>query len=204
MITTFWRPLTPINNFEQDYHCYWENFLTEEEINFLLARPEWCAATDARIINKQTTSEINEQARRTKTAWLYPEAELEIIWAKLNNVVNEVNRRFFHFDLSGFYEPIQLGIYTQEDSGHYAWHTDEIIKMATTPRKLSMSILLSNPNEFEGGDLQIKTATDEPITLEGKRGRAWFFPSYTLHRVTPVTKGVRRSLVLWVGGPPFR
>jgi PKHD-type hydroxylase len=67
-----------------------------------------------------------------------------------------------------------------------------------------MSLLLSDPSEFEGGELQVKTDSDEAITLEATQGRAWFFPSWALHRVTPVTKGVRRSLVIWVGGPPFK
>jgi PKHD-type hydroxylase len=64
--------------------------------------------------------------------------------------------------------------------------------------------MLSDPSEFEGGQLEIKVNNDDPVTLEQKRGRAWFFPSYVLHRVTPVTKGPRRSLVLWVGGPEFK
>jgi PKHD-type hydroxylase len=72
------------------------------------------------------------------------------------------------------------------------------------PRKLSMAMLLSDPSEFEGGEFQVKTTSDDVQTLEVKKGRAWFFPSYMLHRVTPVTKGVRRSLVLWVGGPQFK
>ena len=67
-----------------------------------------------------------------------------------------------------------------------------------------MVLMLSDPSEFEGGQLEIKTDSDNPITLEQKRGRAWFFPSYVLHRVTPVTKGTRRSLVLWIGGPEFK
>ncbi len=57
---------------------------------------------------------------------------------------------------------------------------------------------------IEGGEFQVKTNNDEAQTLETKQGRAWFFPSYTLHRVAPVTKGIRRSLVLWVGGPAFK
>jgi PKHD-type hydroxylase len=65
-------------------------------------------------------------------------------------------------------------------------------------------MLLSDPSEFEGGELQVKPYSDEVQTLEIKKGRAWFFPSYMLHKVTPVTKGTRRSLVLWVGGPAFK
>jgi PKHD-type hydroxylase len=65
-------------------------------------------------------------------------------------------------------------------------------------------MLLSDPSDFEGGEFQVKTTNDDVQTLDYVKGRAWFFPSYTLHRVAPVTKGVRRSLVLWIGGPPFR
>jgi PKHD-type hydroxylase len=64
--------------------------------------------------------------------------------------------------------------------------------------------MLSDPKEFEGGELQIKSDSDNVKTLEQKKGRAWFFPSWTLHRVTPVVTGIRRSLVLWVGGPGFK
>ena len=67
-----------------------------------------------------------------------------------------------------------------------------------------MVLSLSEPSEFEGGLLQVKIDNDEPKTLELKKGRAWFFPSYVLHRVTPVTKGIRKSVVIWVGGPAFK
>ena len=67
-----------------------------------------------------------------------------------------------------------------------------------------MALLLNDVTEFEGGFFQVKNENDKIKTLEMKKGRAWFFPSYTLHRVTPVTKGIRKSLVIWVGGPPFK
>jgi PKHD-type hydroxylase len=130
--------------------------------------------------------------------------ELQLIWEKLSVAVAEVNRRFFHFDLTGFHEPMQLGLYTGETQGHYDWHTDASPTDTHVPRKLSLSMLLSDPSEFEGGEFQVKTCNDTVQTLDTQKGRAWFFPSYTLHRVAPVTKGVRRSLVLWVGGPAFR
>ena len=67
-----------------------------------------------------------------------------------------------------------------------------------------MALLLNDPSEFEGGKFKIKTNSDSEQELELKKGRAWFFPSWTLHKVTPVTKGVRKSLVVWVGGPSFK
>lgn len=203
MDTHFRKELFPINNYDQENYCFWEDFLTENEINLLLARPEWIEILEAQVI-KQNDNVVDEEIRISKISWLYADKELKTIWDKLSEVVNEVNRRFFHFDLTGFYEPMQLGLYSAENKGHYNWHTDMILKSPQVPRKLSMSLLLSSADEFEGGSLQIKSQTDNEITLECKRGRAWFFPSYILHRVTPVTKGIRRSLVLWVGGPPFK
>ena len=99
---------------------------------------------------------------------------------------------------------MQLGVYQGGEKGHYDWHIDATPVDSCAPRKLSMALLLSDPTEFEGGEFQVKVAKDVTDTLECKRGRAWFFPSYVLHRVAPVTKGVRRSAVLWVGGPEFR
>ena len=175
-----------------------------EDINLILAQPEWLNLQDGCVGSFSGTSEVNERIRASQIAWIGAKPELHHIWEKLANAVAEVNRRFFHFNLTGFHEPMQLGLYTEKQQGHYNWHTDAAPSDSNVPRKLSMSILLSDPSEFEGGELQVKTNTDEAQTLETLRGRAWFFPSYTLHRVTPVTKGVRRSLVLWVGGPAFR
>ena len=67
-----------------------------------------------------------------------------------------------------------------------------------------MALLLSDTSEFEGGNLQLKIDSDKEINVIQRKGRAWIFPSYILHRVTPVTRGVRKSLVIWAGGPKFK
>ena len=74
----------------------------------------------------------------------------------------------------------------------------------TVPRKLSMVLMLSVSSEYEGGDLLLNADRNEPTKLGMVKGRAWFFPSYVLHKVTPVTRGTRKTIVLWVGGPPFK
>lgn len=188
----------------KDYMAYWEGFLTPEDINLLLAQPEWLGLQDGSVGGSGGGNEVKEHIRASQISWLGVKPELLPIWEKLADAVAEVNRRFFHFDLTGFHEPMQLGLYTEAQQGHYDWHADASPTDSKTPRKLSMAMLLSDPSEFEGGEFQVKTGTDVAQTLETLKGRAWFFPSYTLHRVAPVTKGVRRSLVIWVGGPPFR
>jgi PKHD-type hydroxylase len=183
--------------------AYWEGFLTDDEINYILSLPNW-ANTEHAKIGSGDQGEINHSIRKTRVAWWYPSQENKHIWEKISDVFAQVNRQFFNFDITGMYEPAQLGLYTDKDGGHYRWHTDAGIKDNRVPRKLSMALMLDDPSTFEGGELMVKAVSDEAEVLEQKRGRAWFFPSYTLHTVTPVTKGIRRSLVLWAGGPDFK
>jgi PKHD-type hydroxylase len=70
-------------------------------------------------------------------------------------------------------------------------------------RKLSLVMQLSDPYEYEGGELQLKTGHND-ITIPKQKGLVTIFPSFTLHRVTPLTSGTRRTLVVWVAGPPFK
>lgn len=196
-------PIPPRNNFGLDHSAYWDDFLCEEDLQYLIYHSNWKSLESARIGGAQENT-IDENIRRTNICWLGIDQENSYIWEKISNVVAEVNRKFFQFNLSGFHEPMQLGLYKATDQGHYNWHTDNSISETKVPRKLSMAISLSDPEDYEGGELQIKPFSDEPITLENKKGRAWFFPSYMLHRVTPVTLGIRKSAVLWVGGPQFK
>jgi PKHD-type hydroxylase len=193
-------PIPPVNTFGKDHSAYWEGFLTEEEINYLANISNWSNIAPAQI----GSGVINQNIRSTKVSWLELSNENKDIWNKLAKVVAEVNSRYFHFDLTGFYEPIQLGIYTAEDKGHYDWHIDMSTSNKTPPRKLSMVLMLSDSSEYEGGDLLLKPHSDQIQKLDMVKGRAWFFPSYMLHKVTPVTKGIRKTLVLWVGGPAFK
>lgn len=198
------HPIPPRNIIGKDYVAYWEDFLSDQEINRILTAPEWDSLENAVVGGQDDKTVLNTDIRTSEVAWMRKNAWNEPLWERLSTVVAEVNRRYFHFDLSGFYEPFQLGMYKEENQGHYSWHTDMAMSDNNVPRKLSMSLLLSDPSEFEGGNLEIKGINDEPMNLELRKGRAWFFPSWVLHRVSPVTRGVRKSLVVWVGGPPFK
>ena len=84
----------------------------------------------------------------------------------------------------------------------YGWHQDYGGKIAPS-RKLSLVLQLSDPAQYEGGNLQVMTG-GEPANVRKQRGLIAAFPAYTLHQVTPVTQGTRQSLVAWISGPPFR
>ena len=195
--------LNPKNHYGLDDYAYWEDFLTEDDIRFLQYHPSLLNANSAEIGGQSKDRSQDLNIRRTNVGWLDFSIENKHIWDKISNVVAEVNSKFFHINLTGFYEYMQLSEYSASFQGHYNWHTDGSKLDKNVPRKLSMVLMLSDPSEYEGGELQIKTG-EENTTLEMKQGRAWFFPSYMLHRVTPVTKGIRKTAVLWVGGEPWQ
>jgi PKHD-type hydroxylase len=115
-----------------------------------------------------------------------------------------LNGQFFQFDLYGFNEDMQYTVYDGEQQGHYTWHLDDSGKNTQRgPRKLSLVIQLSDPSDYEGGELQLQTGPD-PTIVDKAKGLVAAFPSYTLHRATPVTKGIRKTLVVWITGPAFR
>jgi len=197
------RLLRPIESNFCQQPAYWENFLSDEDINYILSLPEWSEGSQAVVTGENKEFE-SLKIRNSKTSWMPLNEEHEQIWAKIEQAFSQINRTVFGFDITGFYEPAQLTSYSSKEKQFYGWHIDSGVNVSYTPRKLSMVLLLDDTKKFEGGKLQIKSFNDEPISVEQQKGRAWFFPSYMLHQVTPVTKGLRRSLVVWAGGPSFR
>lgn len=144
--------------------------------------------------------------RKSKISWLELSEETGWIYDRLAFIARQLNGQFFEFDLFGFVEHFQYTVY-EPDGGHYTWHMDKGYLRdggsAASPRKLSIVLQLSDPSEYEGGDLELMTG-GSPIIMEKKKGLVVAFPSWILHRVTPVTKGIRKTLVIWISGPKFR
>jgi len=148
-------------------------------------------------------STVNKDKRITTISWIPFNSPLtqpmyNIVDAWLKNI--NVN----HFGFEGVKITEQAQYTEYQVNSHYDWHTDSDLFMTKQPpvRKISMSCLLSKEDEFEGGDFQVQDHTNKPIHL--KQGHAVFFASFVRHRVTPVTKGNRKSLVMWFGGPPLK
>ena len=145
-------------------------------------------------------AETKLATRRSKIYWLPKTDEFVEIYKKFQELISKCNEEFYNFKLTEITEHIQYTVYNSDDQGYYDWHID--MGPDKVHRKLSLVCQLSDPTEYEGGELQINTGrTSIP---EKDKGTVILFPSYLLHRVTPVTKGVRRSLVLWIEGPAFR
>ena len=146
----------------------------------------------------QTIAEV----RTSKVSWLTRTNDSEWIYERLAFIARKLNAEFYNFDLYGFVEDMQYTVYEGDVSGHYTWHLD-FSETSTSPRKFSIVLQLSDPSEYEGGELQVLVKADAE-SVDRKKGLVAAFPSWTLHRVTPVTSGIRKTLVVWVAGPQFR
>jgi len=138
--------------------------------------------------------------RDSYVQFLFPNEVTDWVFARLGGVINAMNDAFFGFDLTAMEQGLQFTRYAAPGE-HYEWHIDR--GMQTGTRKLSLSLQLSDPDDYEGGDLELWFG-GEPIKVSRDRGMMTLFPSWTMHRVTPVTKGTRYSLVCWISGPSFK
>ena len=143
---------------------------------------------------------VNTKKRVTTISWI-PFNEMPEMYNDLNRFIQRANLNHFGFDDIQITENAQFTEYPE--GGFYNWHMDCDINMQHEPpvRKISMTLLLNDPSEFQGGELELM-APGKKVNLT--QGHAITFASFINHRVVPVTKGVRQSLVVWFGGKPFR
>ena len=139
--------------------------------------------------------------RITTISWI-PFKALPDMYKIIERTMHQVNGNHFGFEGMQITELAQFTEYPK--GGFYDWHMDAEVNCQYEPpvRKISMTILLSPQTEFEGGDLEFMTEGNKPPQL--LQGQAIFFCSLLRHRVSKVKKGMRRSLVMWFGGPPFK
>ena len=138
--------------------------------------------------------------RVTTISWI-PFNALPELYHTLDEFIQKANLNHFGFDDIRITEQAQFTEYPE--GGFYDWHMDCDVNMQHEPpvRKISMTLLLNDPSEFEGGDLELMAPGK---FAELKQGHAIIFASFLNHRVNPVTRGIRQSLVCWFGGKPFK
>ena len=178
--------------------AWWEGAFNDQELDWLRDRAK--RAEQNAEVGGGAGGVVNANVRRSQVSWLHNTSDTKWVFDKLANVASKINAQHFRFDLTGFGEPLQLTNYDQSENGMYGWHQDY---GGGISRKLSMAVQLTDPSEYEGGNLQMLTS-GEPQNVRKQRGLIAIFPSYVLHQVTPVTQGSRQSLVAWVSGPAFK
>lgn len=152
----------------------------------------------------ETPSDFSQTSkiRISPVSWIRSDVpENRWIWERICSSIMNMNNQFFNYDLNEI-QSLQFTTYDSEEKGFYGKHIDMMYRGNGT-RKLSLSVQLSDPSDYEGGDLLIYNG-EQPLNLPKVQGTGIFFPSYSLHEVTPVTKGIRYSLVAWSLGPRFK
>jgi len=175
--------------------AYWEGALSAKQI--AMVKKMAFKGKGTGFVDQGTE---DERIRSTKLHWMELTEDTIPIYDAIGHVAANLNAQFFGLDLTGFSEKIQLCNYKAKEKGHYDWHKDY---SHGAERKLSLAMQLTDPSKYEGGDL-ILSPSGHDIVVPKKAGYIAVFPSWTPHKVTPVTKGSRQSLVAWFTGPALR
>jgi len=186
-------------NFELDqtnFYAFWNNAFSKEECQTIINIAKDKGLVQGTTFNDNKTKDV----RDSKISWLYSNDNMEWVFRRVTDITLNLNERFFKFDLFGLNEGFQFTNY-EAPSGKYDKHVDRTINIPV--RKLSISIQLTNPEEYEGGELYLYD-DDKGTVMDKTQGTLIIFPSYVLHEVMPVTKGERNSLVTWVTGKQFK
>jgi PKHD-type hydroxylase len=185
----------------QNYYWYKEGFNKEElqKIYDGVARLPFNEATVFGNGDVETIKTI----RSSSVKWIPKNDEWMWLYEKLMDMASTANNEVWKFNLISAQELIQYTEYYDTNGGHYDWHQD-IGPGIGSQRKVSITVQLSDPHEYEGGDLEMWSGGENVSVAERGAGVVFIFPSYMMHRVTKVTKGTRRSFVLWVGGDHYR
>jgi PKHD-type hydroxylase len=171
------------------------NVFQAEELDRIIALGQRLSLEQGKI----QLGEADTSLRKSRVAQIAANAETRWLYERLMNVVAAVNRQAWRFEIESM-QPIQYGEYGENE--YYHWHMDLGEVAVTQRRKISITVQLDDPAIYDGGDLEFWTGGTQ--TASRARGGVVVFPSYLLHRVTPVTRGLRRSLAAWtLGAKPF-
>ena len=177
---------------------YWFNAgFSSVEIDKIVEDAKEYPFVKALVVDEDNTDKF----RKSNIKWLPFDSKWEWVIDKIISQVTEANNTIWNFELKSIIDNIQYTEY-EWNGGHYDWHLD-IGPGSISHRKISITIQLSDPEEYVGGDLQIMTGSEYTTVPRGK-GTVVVFPSFLLHRVVPLTSGNRKSLVLWVGGDHYK
>ena len=179
---------------------FYENAFTEEELGYII---DWGESTDLQPgeIGSDTTLNVVSEIRQSEIGWIEFQEGTQWIFDKLAYYALDANQEMnWNFNLMGFGDEMQYTKYYGTNKGHYSWHGD--VGPGVSHRKLSLVLQLTDPSEYEGGELEISIGS-RTLTVPKLKNSLAVFPSFVLHRVLPVTQGERRSLVTWISGQNY-
>lgn len=183
-------------------YCYYEGVFEKESLDAIIEMGDnRYEKTLASIGGQGGGGVVDPEIRKTTITWIPPEEETAWLYRRLTDIITEANSKWFGFELEHI-ESLQYSVYHEGD--FYDKHVDHHFQgPGQYSRKLSFVMQLTDPSEYEGGKTLMHTEKT-PFAIPQTKGTITFFPSYTLHEVEPVTKGIRKALVGWVSGPKWK
>ena len=178
-----------------------EPIFTPKQCQMVIDKGMSLKSEDAKVgMSRRPGGGYDPNKRITTISWI-PFKDMPEMYRDIEATMIKANNNHFGFEGMQLTEPGQFTHYLT--GGFYEWHMDnDVVGIKQPPvRKISMTLLLSDPSTFEGGELEFMS---KGKTAKLKQGQAIFFASWLQHRVKPVTRGERKSLVMWVGGPSFK
>ena len=169
---------------------------SEDECDNIIAMSNKLELQDAEVKN---TNELKPDVRSNSVGWVTPNNDTLWFYNKLSEIIHTMNNKFWNFDLESIPE-LQFTKYANIGDG-YNSHVDIVPGSSPSYRKLSFSLQLTDGNDYEGCDLEFVENND---IAPRERGAIIFFPSFVMHRVTPLISGERNAMVGWVCGPDFK
>lgn len=183
-----------------EQHVIWSGGFTEEECDMIKQTGELAEFVEAKVGSGVEGGMFDESIRKTKIVWIEPLEENKWIFERMNELAAKINFDKFQMKLKQF-DAFQYSKYPV--GNFYDWHTDTVTNPSNgLYRKLSFSLMLSDPTDFEGGEFIVSLFGTEAKTetLKLKKGDLVIFYSHLPHKVAPVTKGERITLVTWALG----
>lgn len=179
---------------EVDSFAYHKNFVTPKECSQIIQLGKKEGLIKGRVRNNKF-----KKIRNNSISWIHATKNNYWLFSKISQCVMDLNKQFFKFDLFGFTEGFQFTNY-KSPGEHYDFHVDRGLNFHV--RKLSFSLQLNDSKTYTGGKLIFKEGKEQEAPNE--QGTLILFPSFLLHKVTPMIKGERNSLVGWITGPGFK
>ena len=184
--------LVPLDNTPRSYF-YYHNVFNDDLLNSLEIPSKLSAITDSKEgyenleLNRIGCSlPLNEKSNK--------------FYENLFFYLSKANKNY-KFDID-FFDDVYYFEYGKSNKG-LEWHMDVANGIEFNRRKISFSIFLNDRSEYKGGELEVWQDPKE-VTIPISKGSIVFFPSYLLHRITPITEGIRKVIVGFVGGTPFK
>jgi PKHD-type hydroxylase len=181
----------------EDPFVFYEQIIPDKLVDLMVEElPKYDGSYAEAEIGDRQTGALFENKRNSKVSWMYEDDWVSSMFAHYFHLAN---KEYWEYDLNCL-DGIQITRYDEGD--HYTWHSDYgTAEDNRFTRKLSATLLVTDPSEYEGGELEFIDYHNNLVVAPSTRGTMIVFDSRIPHRVRPVTKGTRISLVTWMLGP---